>query len=84
MKCTKRNFLKYLPLSIAGIAIPTTAMVINSTASPAEVRTEYRHFQEVHWFDDKGKIVIVEKVPIKDNVSNYSTRVSRHIRERIS
>lgn len=73
MEMNRRTFLKYMPLSIAGIAMPVEE----------KEKIKYKNFQEILWFDDKGKTVFIEKVPIKDNIRVYNLRISKHIGKRV-
>jgi len=83
MKITRKTFLKNIPLVLAGCFIPSLALQEDIGANNEKV-VVYKNFQEVHWFDDRGKTVFVEKVPLPDNGKVYSLRVSCHIRERVS
>jgi hypothetical protein len=81
MDMSRRKFIKLASLGFAGIAVPTTAMLVKDR--PVKKEIEYRNFQEVHWFDDKGKIVSVEKVLMPNARGVYQLRISKHIREKI-
>jgi hypothetical protein len=76
---SRRGFLKYMPLGFLGVAIPTAAVLLKP--EPEEI-VEFVNFQEVHWFDDKGKIVSVEKVRLEEDVRLPHLKVTKHIRER--
>ena len=77
----RRTFLKYMPFGFLGVAIPATAMLLKPDPEPEKI-VEFKNFQEVHWFDDKGKIVSIEKIPLLEGRRHPQLRVIRHIRER--
>ncbi len=79
MNITRRRFLQFMPISLLGFAIPK-----GLDEEKEKVVVKMVNHDIISWFDDRGVVVEVEKVPItgERRGSIIARHTCEHIRER--